>query len=48
MPQMRYFRMSENVQAGYWYLGEPLNKQGQEVAPRICSGRDGPSATRAA
>jgi len=33
MPQMRYFRMSENVQAGYWYLGEPLNKQGQEVAP---------------
>ncbi|QSQ13032.1 imm11 family protein [Myxococcus landrumensis] len=31
MSQMRYFRLSENVQAGYWFLGDPRNEQGQEV-----------------
>ncbi|NTX51219.1 hypothetical protein HUA74_31430 [Myxococcus sp. CA051A] len=26
----RYFRLKEDVQAGNWYLGEPLNGQGRE------------------
>ncbi|WP_338863707.1 imm11 family protein [Myxococcus stipitatus] len=31
MSQTRYFRLSENVQSGYWYLGDPRNGQGHEV-----------------
>ncbi|MBZ4396475.1 imm11 family protein [Myxococcus sp. AS-1-15] len=27
----RYFRLMENVQAGNWYLGDPLTKQGHEL-----------------
>jgi hypothetical protein len=30
MPK-RYFRLKENVQSGYWYLGDPLDERGQEV-----------------
>lgn len=28
---VRFFELSENVQAGYWYLGDPLDEHGQEV-----------------
>ncbi|MCY1032199.1 hypothetical protein OV207_12080 [Corallococcus sp. BB11-1] len=28
---LRYFRLSEDVQAGSWYLGDPRDEQGQEV-----------------
>lgn len=27
----RFFDLAENVQAGSWYLGDPLNARGQEV-----------------
>ncbi|MBZ4417663.1 imm11 family protein [Myxococcus sp. RHSTA-1-4] len=27
----RYFRLKENMQAGNWYLGDPLDESGQEV-----------------
>ncbi|WP_044890348.1 imm11 family protein [Myxococcus hansupus] len=27
----RYFRLMENVQAGNWYLGDPLTRQGLEM-----------------
>lgn len=27
----RFFELAENVQAGCWYLGDPLDAQGQEV-----------------
>ncbi|QSQ16942.1 imm11 family protein [Myxococcus landrumensis] len=27
----RYFRLTENVQAGNWYLGDPLTSEGHEV-----------------
>ncbi|WP_141324962.1 DUF1629 domain-containing protein [Myxococcus sp. AB025B] len=29
--RVRYFRLSESVQAGNWYLGDPVDAQGQEV-----------------
>ncbi|WP_375758590.1 imm11 family protein [Corallococcus exercitus] len=28
---LRYFELSEDVQAGTWYLGDPVDDQGQEV-----------------
>ena len=28
---LRYFELSEDVQAGTWYLGDPVDEQGQEV-----------------
>ncbi|MFP2926432.1 imm11 family protein [Pyxidicoccus sp. 3LG] len=28
---IRYFRLKEDMQAGNWYLGDPLDEQGQEV-----------------
>lgn len=28
---LRYFRLTEDVQAGAWYLGDPNDDQGQEV-----------------
>jgi hypothetical protein len=27
----RFFELAENVRAGYWYLGDPLDERGQEV-----------------
>ncbi|GEN11066.1 hypothetical protein SAMN05443572_102184 [Myxococcus fulvus] len=30
-PSSRYFRLKEDVRAGYWYLGEPLREQEQEL-----------------
>ncbi|NTX14450.1 hypothetical protein HUA74_26430 [Myxococcus sp. CA051A] len=29
--RVRYFRLSESVQAGNWYLGDPFDGQGQEL-----------------
>ena len=31
MSRTRYYRLKENVQSGYWYLGDPLDAQGQGV-----------------
>ncbi|MBZ4421585.1 imm11 family protein [Myxococcus sp. RHSTA-1-4] len=31
MPKVRYFRLKENVQSGYWFLGDPLDERGKEV-----------------
>ncbi|MBZ4399165.1 imm11 family protein [Myxococcus sp. AS-1-15] len=31
MPRVRYFRLNEDVRAGYWYLGDPQDAQGHEI-----------------
>ncbi len=31
MPTQRYFNLTEDLQGGHWYLGDPLDEQGQEV-----------------
>ncbi|NVJ09607.1 hypothetical protein HUW63_30830 [Myxococcus sp. AM001] len=31
MSHTHYFRLNEDVQSGYWNLGDPVDKQGQEV-----------------
>ncbi|WP_164017459.1 imm11 family protein [Pyxidicoccus trucidator] len=31
MPKLRYFRLKEDMQAGNWDLGDPMDAQGREV-----------------
>lgn len=30
----RFFELTENVQSGFWYLGDPLDERGQEIEER--------------
>ncbi|RYZ34230.1 MAG: hypothetical protein EOO71_39690 [Myxococcaceae bacterium] len=45
---LRYFRLSEDVRAGSWYLGDPTDEQGQEVEDpwQFRAGRSLPASSR--